>query len=142
MTNIDLLIIKVEALAAYLGNLVQSRGFKTGGTAGQVPVKTSGSDFAWAWGSPTVANLTGVVTSSGGITSIADGALSISKTSGLQSALNLKADLSGATFTGTVFLSGTSLLKTSRLNLAGLPTSDAGLTTGDIWNDAGVLAIV
>lgn len=29
-----------------------------------------------------------------------------------------------------------------RLNLSGIPTSSAGLSTGDVWNDAGILKIV
>uniref|UniRef100_UPI0040476401 hypothetical protein n=1 Tax=Algoriphagus sp. TaxID=1872435 RepID=UPI0040476401 len=50
----------------------------------------------------TNANLTGVVTSVGNATAIADGALAIAKTSGLQTALDLKAPLASPTFTGTV----------------------------------------
>jgi hypothetical protein len=29
-----------------------------------------------------------------------------------------------------------------RVNMAGLPTSSAGLVAGDLWNNAGVLSIV
>jgi hypothetical protein len=50
----------------------------------------------------TNANLTGVVTSTGNATAIADAALSIAKTSGLQTALDAKAPLANPTFTGTV----------------------------------------
>lgn len=50
----------------------------------------------------TNANLTGVVTSAGNATAIADAALSVAKTSGLQTALDLKAPLASPTFTGTV----------------------------------------
>lgn len=50
----------------------------------------------------TNANLTGVVTSVGNATAIADAALTIAKTSGLQTALDLKAPLASPTFTGTV----------------------------------------
>ena len=46
------------------------------------------------------ANLTGVVTSIGNTTSIADAALSIAKTSGLQTELNNKAGLGSNSFTG------------------------------------------
>lgn len=60
----------------------------------------------------TNANLTGVVTSVGNATSIADGALSIAKTSGLQSALDLKAPLASPTFTGTVVLPSTTSIGT------------------------------
>ena len=49
----------------------------------------------------TNANLTGPVTSAGNATAIADGALSIAKTSGLQTALDAKAPLASPTFTGT-----------------------------------------
>jgi hypothetical protein len=54
----------------------------------------------------TNANLTGVVTSVGNATAIADGALAIAKSSGLQTALDLKAPLSSPTFTGTITSSG------------------------------------
>jgi len=50
----------------------------------------------------TNANLTGIVTSTGNATAIADAALSIAKTSGLQAAIDLKANLASPTFTGTV----------------------------------------
>jgi hypothetical protein len=49
----------------------------------------------------TNANLTGVVTSVGNATAIVDGALSIAKTSGLQTALDAKAPLESPTLTGT-----------------------------------------
>ena len=48
----------------------------------------------------TNANLTGVVTSTGNATAIADAALSIAKTNGLQSALDLKAPLASPALTG------------------------------------------
>ena len=50
----------------------------------------------------TNANLTGVVTSVGNATAIADTALSIAKTSGLQTALDLKAPLATPTFTTNI----------------------------------------
>jgi hypothetical protein len=49
----------------------------------------------------TNANLTGPVTSAGNATAIADAALSIAKTSGLQTALDAKAPLASPTLTGT-----------------------------------------
>ena len=52
----------------------------------------------------TNANLTWPVTSVGNATAIADSALSIAKTSGLQTALDAKAPLASPTFTGTVIL--------------------------------------
>ena len=50
----------------------------------------------------TNANLTGLVTSVGNTTAIADGALAIAKTAGLQTALDAKAPLASPIFTGTV----------------------------------------
>lgn len=52
----------------------------------------------------TNANLTGVVTSTGNATAIADNALSIAKTSGLQTALDAKLALAGGTMTGNITL--------------------------------------
>jgi hypothetical protein len=69
----------------------------------------------------TNANLTGVVTSEGNATAIANNALTIAKTSGLQTALNNKASLSGATFTGAV--AGTSLTLSGNLTVNGTTTS-------------------
>jgi len=54
----------------------------------------------------TNANLTGPVTSVGNATAIADAALSIAKTSGLQTALDAKAPIASPTFTGSVTASG------------------------------------
>lgn len=68
----------------------------------------------------TNANLTGPVTSVGNATAIADSALSIAKTSGLQTALNAKAPLASPTFTGTVVLPNSQALVTPVL---GTPTS-------------------
>jgi hypothetical protein len=48
-----------------------------------------------------ITSLTGVVTSTGNATAIADAALSIAKTNGLQTALNAKASLTSPTFNGT-----------------------------------------
>lgn len=45
----------------------------------------------------------------------------------------------------TATLGNTSIIKTilrGTVNMAGLPTSSAGLVTGDVWNNAGVLNIV
>lgn len=87
-------VSRVSELSKAFGDDLQERGFKPGGTAGQVPIKTNGTDFNWSWGNyiPTTnANLTGVVTSVGNATSIADGALSVAKTSGLQGILDGKA---------------------------------------------------
>lgn len=44
------LITQVTNLATDIGNALRIRGFKAGGTAGQVPVKTDGTDFNWSWG--------------------------------------------------------------------------------------------
>jgi hypothetical protein len=69
----------------------------------------------------TNANLTGVVTSQGNATAIANNALTIAKTNGLQTALNAKASLSGATFSGPV--SGTSLSLSGNLTVHGTTTT-------------------
>lgn len=78
----------------------------------------------------TNANLTGVVTSVGNATAIADDALSIAKTSGLQSALDLKSPLASPTFTGTV--TAPTIIVTTVLRLKGytVATLPAG-TQGD-----------
>lgn len=45
-------------------------------------------------------------------------------------------------FKGKVIIGSTDTVGNSPLNVKGLPTSSAGLSTGDIWNDAGTLKIV
>lgn len=70
----------------------------------------------------TNANLTGVVTSAGNATAIADAALSIGKTSGLQTALDAKAPLASPTFTGTVTLP---------VGLTGVIRTDTGVVSVD-----------
>ncbi len=80
----------------------------------------------------TNANLTGVVTSTGNATAIADAALSIAKTSGLQTALDAKAPLASPTFTGTVTLpSGQALIAPALGTPAsGIMTNVTGTATG------------
>jgi hypothetical protein len=84
----------------------------------------------------TNANLTGVVTSTGNATLIGDAALSIAKTSGLQTALDIKANLASPTFTGTVTaptfagaLTGNAATVTTNANLTGLVTSTGNTTS-------------
>ena len=66
---------------------------------------TNGANFITSAGNAatvtTNANLTGVVTSTGNATAIADAALSIAKTNGLQTALNAKAALASPALSGT-----------------------------------------
>ena len=69
----------------------------------------------------TNANLNGIVTSVGNTTAIANNALTIAKTNGLQTALSARALLSGATFTGPV--SGTSLTLSGNLTVHGTTTT-------------------
>ncbi len=79
-------------------------------TAGIISYDTS----VYITGNETIA-LSGIVTGSGATaitTAIADNALTIAKTSGLQSALDLKANLSGPTFTGSVVLPSTTSIGT------------------------------
>jgi hypothetical protein len=45
-------------------------------------------------------------------------------------------------FKGKVIIGSTDTVGVSPLNVKNLPTSSAGLATGDIWNDAGTLKIV
>jgi hypothetical protein len=45
------------------------------------------------------------------------------------------------TLGGNVLI-GTATAGASKLRVVGLPTSSAGLSAGDIWNDAGTLKIV
>jgi len=101
------------------GNLVSggALGTPSSGTATNLTGTASGLT---AGNVTTNANLTGVVTSTGNATAIADAALSIAKTSGLQSALDLKAPLASPTFTGTVVLPNSQALVTPVL---GTPTS-------------------
>ena len=79
----------------------------------------------------TNANLTGPVTSVGNATAIADNALSIAKTSGLQTALDAKSPLASPTFTGTVTLP----------TLVGTDTTDATSPTAAAFKTAGGLGV-
>lgn len=79
----------------------------------------------------TNANLTGPVTSTGNATAIADSALSIAKTSGLQTALNAKANLASPTGTGTA----------TWPSFTGTDTTDATSTTSAPLKTAGGLAV-
>lgn len=91
-------------------------------------------------------NLAGVVTAgavsfdgTGNVTlttAIADGALSIAKTSGLQTALDAKANLSGATFTGAV----SAPTFTAQGASAALAFNDRGTATAWTWYSASSVA--
>lgn len=50
MNYLQQLLQRVNDLARSVGDALQLRGFKSGGSAGQVPVKNSGTDFDWSWG--------------------------------------------------------------------------------------------
>lgn len=95
----------------------------------------------------TIPNLTGVVTSVGTATSIADAALSITKTNGLQSALNLKAPLASPTFSGVpsgpTAINGTNTtqLATTQFvqNFTGSTNiSTLGEITSGVWSTTGL----
>jgi hypothetical protein len=45
-------------------------------------------------------------------------------------------------FAGKVIIGSTNTVGSSPLNVKGLPTSSAGLSSGDVWNDGGTLKIV
>lgn len=47
--TLEALIARVSELARTMGDSLQLRGFKGGGTAGQVPTKGTGGDFDWTW---------------------------------------------------------------------------------------------
>ena len=90
----------------------------------------------------TNANLNGVVTSTGNTTAIADAALSIAKTSGLQTALNGKvasnSSITGATKAKITFDSKGLVTGGANLVAADIPSLDASkITTGTI--DAAIL---
>jgi len=98
---------KVETLAplaspTFTGTVTIPNGSSLGTPTTLVGTNITGTASGLTAGTVTTnANLTGVVTSTGNATAIADAALSIAKTSGLQSALDLKAALASPTFTGT-----------------------------------------
>lgn len=50
MASLQALINRISQLAVDTGNALQLRGFKPGGTTGQIPVKNSNDDFDWSWG--------------------------------------------------------------------------------------------
>lgn len=65
--------------------------------------------------------------------------------------LNLASTTNGSPTTGDIWLDSTSgaveiegdlKVNASNINFNGLPTSSAGLSSGDLWNDAGTLKIV
>ena len=92
-------------------------------------LQTNGTLASWV--TATGGNLTsGPVTSSSGVSAIADAALTIAKTSGLQTALDAKAPIASPTFTGVVTgasfvgpLTGNADTVTSIGNLNGVVTS-------------------
>ena len=58
MSLYDLLIAKVSELALSMSSSLNTRGFKRGGSAGQMPVKLSNDDFDWDWADPAAVSLT------------------------------------------------------------------------------------
>ncbi len=86
----------------------------------------------------TNANLTGPVTSVGNTTAIADGALSIAKTSGLQTALDAKAPLASPTFTG-VPLAPTATAGNNTTQVATTAFVTNAVTSGSATNVTGVV---
>ena len=71
----------------------------------------------------TNANLTGIVTSIGNATAIADNALSIAKTSGLQTALDSKLNLTGGTLTGNLSMASNLIFDGTRKIIGGTGTT-------------------
>ena len=88
----------------------------------------------------TNANLTGPVTSVGNATAIADAALSIAKTSGLQTALDAKSPLASPTFTGTVTLPtlvGSNATDATSETAAAMKTAGGFAAAKSIWSGTG-----
>ena len=86
----------------------------------------------------TNANLTGVVTSLGNATSIADGALSIAKTNGLQLQLDSRVPYTGATTNvnlGTRSLTTTNLITTNLTTTNLTATGDVKATTLSVYDN-------
>lgn len=127
-------ISRVSELSTTFGDQLQLRGFKTGGTAGQVPVKTASGDFLWSWQTLTISGTAGLQAALDGKAAFVH-THTIANVTGLQTALDGKLSLTGGTVTGDLVVTG-------GLNLAGLPTSAVGLVAGDVWNDVGTLKIV
>ena len=92
----------VPAFLSISGSPITTSGTLAIGLSGTALPVANGGTGNTTGTATTNANLTGVVTSTGNATAIADAALSIAKTSGLQSALDLKAPLASPTFTGSV----------------------------------------
>lgn len=93
-------ISKVSALATSFGDQLQLRGFKPGGTAGQVPRKINGTDWNWIWANLGWTDVTNKPTT---FTPSAH-THPISQVTGLQTALDGKATVVTKTITpgGTV----------------------------------------
>lgn len=153
MASLQTLISRFEVFATWVGDTIQLRGFKSGGTTGQVPVKSSGTNFAWAWGTVTApsdslkANLasptfTGTVTfpsttSVGAVSGTEIGYLD-GVTSAIQTQFNLKSPLASPTFTGTP-LAPTASLGTNTTQLA---TTAFVLANGGVVNLTGAVTSV
>lgn len=82
-----------------------SQAIKEGGTAGQVPIKTNSTDFAWSWGNLVVGNVTNLQTLLDN-RSLVGHVHTLSQVTGLITALSEKAPLASPVFTGTVRLPG------------------------------------
>jgi hypothetical protein len=119
--------------------LIQGTGLITTSQSGQnITIATTANNYVHT----TNADLTGVVTSSGNATAIADAALTIAKTNGLQTALDGKV-ASNSTITGAtkaIITFDSKGLVTSGRNLAAgdIPSLDAGkITSGTL--DAAII---
>jgi hypothetical protein len=109
---LDAILTRVTTLATTMGNALQRQGFKPGGTAGQVPVKTDGEDFQWSWGEPG-ASFPDQTGNDGKFLTTNGTAVSWSSVD-----LSSKADLTGAAFSGAI----------TALNLSGNNTGDQDLS--------------
>lgn len=55
------IISQIENLARTVGDSLQLRGFKRGGSIGQIPVKGAGGDFDWSWSTVAGLDVSGLV---------------------------------------------------------------------------------
>lgn len=132
-------IEKVNALAVAIGNSIQLRGFKTGGTVGQVPTKNSNTDFDWSWGTPIVG---GGEMDQAQITAAITNKLTFASDNGLQVAGSYTTLTGSETLTNKTFSNCT--FPTFNQNTTGNATTVSGLSfsTGKTLNVSNSLTLI
>ncbi len=134
MASFQKLVGEISDLARETGDALQLRGFKAGGTTGQVPKKNSNTDFDWSWGDAAGGNLTGAVTSVGTATSL--GSFTIAQLSTAISDANISGTNTGdqtITLTGDITGSGTGSFVTT---LATVNSNVGSFTNGSFTVNA------